>query len=108
MRAAYNALMAQCAQRGNLSAYHSLTTARGSSGTNPNPAVTTAATVSTMARAVAPLVKVHPETGRKSLVIGRHAHNIPGMDKGESSASCRSWSISRANHHALPSPVDDR
>ena len=31
-----------------------------------------------------PLVKVHPETGRKSLVIGRHAHNIPGMEKDES------------------------
>lgn len=31
-----------------------------------------------------PLVKVHPETGRRSLLIGRHAHNIPGMDKAES------------------------
>ncbi len=26
-----------------------------------------------------PLVKTHPETGRRSLLIGRHAHNIPGM-----------------------------
>jgi alpha-ketoglutarate-dependent taurine dioxygenase len=31
-----------------------------------------------------PLVKVHPETGRKSLLVGRHAHNIPGLDPSES------------------------
>ena len=31
-----------------------------------------------------PLVKTHPETGRRSLLIGRHAHNIPGMDRTES------------------------
>jgi alpha-ketoglutarate-dependent taurine dioxygenase len=35
------------------------------------------------------LVKVHPETGRKSLLIGRHAHNIPGMDKDESTRLLR-------------------
>lgn len=31
-----------------------------------------------------PLVKTHPETGRKSLVIGRHAYGIPGLDPAES------------------------
>jgi alpha-ketoglutarate-dependent taurine dioxygenase len=31
-----------------------------------------------------PLVKVHPETGRPSLLIGRHAYGIPGMDPVES------------------------
>ena len=31
-----------------------------------------------------PLVKVHPETGRRSLLIGRHAYGIPGLPKAES------------------------
>ena len=31
-----------------------------------------------------PLVKIHPATGRPSLLIGRHAHAIPGMDAEES------------------------
>jgi len=31
-----------------------------------------------------PLVKVHPDTGRRSLFIGRHAHDIPGMAPAES------------------------
>lgn len=33
-----------------------------------------------------PLVKTHPETGRKSLVIGRHAFGIPGLSDAESEA----------------------
>ena len=31
-----------------------------------------------------PLVKIHPETRRRSLLIGRHAHAIPGLDPAES------------------------
>lgn len=33
-----------------------------------------------------PLVKIHPETGRPNLLIGRHAYGIPGLDKLESEA----------------------
>ena len=31
-----------------------------------------------------PLVKIHPETGRPALTIGRHAYNIPGLSEKES------------------------
>lgn len=51
------------------------------------------------------LVKIHPETGRRALFIGRHACNIPGMDAAESEAlldglmdfACRAPRIYR--HH---------
>jgi alpha-ketoglutarate-dependent taurine dioxygenase len=33
-----------------------------------------------------PLVKVHPDTGRPNLLIGRHAYGIVGMDPDESEA----------------------
>jgi len=31
-----------------------------------------------------PLVKVHPETGRRCLMVGRHAFGIPGLAADES------------------------
>ncbi|MEJ2132100.1 MAG: TauD/TfdA family dioxygenase, partial [Gammaproteobacteria bacterium] len=31
-----------------------------------------------------PIVKTHPETGRKSIYTGRHAYGIPGMSEEES------------------------
>ena len=37
-----------------------------------------------------PLVKVHPETGVKSLFIGRHAFGIPGLSREESRALLKS------------------
>ena len=37
-----------------------------------------------------PLVKLHPETGRKSLMIGRHAFGIPGLGREESRTLLRS------------------
>ena len=33
-----------------------------------------------------PLVKTHPETGAKNLLIGRHAFGIPGLERDESRA----------------------
>ncbi|MEM9622122.1 MAG: TauD/TfdA family dioxygenase [Pseudomonadota bacterium] len=36
-----------------------------------------------------PLMKVHPETGRKALYTGRHAYGIPGLSSTESSQLLR-------------------
>jgi alpha-ketoglutarate-dependent taurine dioxygenase len=33
-----------------------------------------------------PIIKIHPETGRKSIYTGRHAHDIPGMSREASKA----------------------
>ncbi len=33
-----------------------------------------------------PLIKTHPETGRKSIYTGRHAYGIPGMSEADSEA----------------------
>lgn len=46
-----------------------------------------------------PLVKTHPDTGRKSLFVGRHAFRIPGMSDDDAQAL-----LDRLLDHAVQSP----
>ncbi|MDA0821041.1 MAG: TauD/TfdA family dioxygenase [Proteobacteria bacterium] len=78
---------------------------------------------------VRPLVKIHPETGRKNLLIGRHAYDIVGYDSDESDRllqelvdfACQRprtyhhvwaagdaviWDNRRLMHQATPWPMD--
>lgn len=86
MRAAYDALDDETRARvAELSAYHSLYYSQARIGHEPSgdggyqgygfhgdpPPLR-------------PLVKMHPVTGRASLLIGRHAHAIPGLEPDES------------------------
>ncbi len=53
---------------------------------------------------VHPLIKVHPETGRPNLLIGRHAHDISGMSVEESEKfidELNDWACQepRIHHH---------
>jgi alpha-ketoglutarate-dependent taurine dioxygenase len=86
MRAAYDALDDDLrAKVEKLAAYHSLRYSQSKMGHLPKPGSDyNGYGFHDGPVPLRPLVKVHPETGRKSLVIGRHAHNIPGMDVGES------------------------
>src|SRR4029079_14077568 len=87
MRAAYEALdSAKREPIENLSAHHSLLYSQGKLGYLPSKTEGKFNGYGYHDGPVPlrPLVKTHPETGRKSLLIGRHAHNIPGMDEAES------------------------
>ncbi len=86
MRAAYDALDDDLrAKVEGLAAYHSLRYSQAKIGHLPRPGSDYSGYgFHDGPVPLRPLVKVHPETGRKSLVIGRHAHNIPGMDAAES------------------------
>jgi hypothetical protein len=83
MRTAYEALDPSMQQRiAGLSAYHSIIYSQRRSGWDDAPKGAYGYGVEN--EPLRPLVKVHPETGRKSLFIGRHAHDIPGLDPDES------------------------
>jgi alpha-ketoglutarate-dependent taurine dioxygenase len=86
MRAAYDALDDELrAKVENLSAHHSLYYSQAKLGHHPKKGSDYSGYgFHDGPVPLRPLVKVHPETGRKSLLIGRHAYDIPGMTSGES------------------------
>jgi alpha-ketoglutarate-dependent taurine dioxygenase len=86
MRAAYDALSRATRDRiEGLSAYHSLRYSQGKLGHEHKAGSAYSGygmTVETPP--LRPLVKIHPETGRASLAVGRHAYGIPGLAAEES------------------------
>jgi alpha-ketoglutarate-dependent taurine dioxygenase len=89
MRAAYDALDDDMRQRvGGLCAYHSLYYSQGRAGYLPSSRNDRGGYdqygYHGLEPSLRPLVKVHPETGRPNLLIGRHAYGIVGMEPEES------------------------
>ena len=86
MRAAYRELDADTRERiSDLSAYHSLYHSQKKFGqTKEKDSEYFGYGFFGQDPPLRPLVKIHPETNRPSLTIGRHAYGIPGMDVNES------------------------
>ncbi|HKI74265.1 MAG TPA: TauD/TfdA family dioxygenase [Pseudomonadales bacterium] len=86
MRAAYDALDASMKDTiDNLSAHHSLYYSQSKLGHVPaKGSAYSGYGFHDEDPPLRPLVKTHPETGRRSLLIGRHAYGIPGMDEAGS------------------------
>lgn len=88
MRAAYDALPQETkSQVDGLSAYHSLRYSQGKLGfvAEKNDGYSGYG-LDVKAPPLRPLVKIHPETSRKALTIGRHAYGIPGLSEEQSEA----------------------
>ena len=89
MRAAYEELDSETKERiSNLNAYHSLYYSQGRSGYLPDKqnedGTYNLYRYHDMDVSLRPLDKVHPVTGQPNLLLGRHAHDIVGMDREES------------------------
>jgi alpha-ketoglutarate-dependent taurine dioxygenase len=86
MRAAYDALDPAMQKRiAGLSAYHSINYSQAKlDGERAEGDGYTGYGAAVKDPPLRPLVKVHPETGRKTLMIGRHAFGIPGLAEAES------------------------
>lgn len=102
MRAAYDALDDETRQLiAGLSAHHSLAHSQAELGEETKKADSEymGYGLDVDEAPLRPLVKVHPETGVKSLAVGRHAYGIPGMSEADSSAL-----ISRLSSFAVENP----
>ncbi len=86
MRAAHDALDESTRRRiAGLSAHHSLYHSQAKIGHTPKPGgAYSGYGFHGQEPPLRPLVKIHPETGRPALLIGRHAYGIPGMGEAES------------------------
>jgi alpha-ketoglutarate-dependent taurine dioxygenase len=83
MRAAYDALDAAMQARiAPLSAHHSLRYSQGKVGLDGYAGYG----MDQADAPLRPLVKVHPETGRRCLMVGRHAHAVTGLEPDASEA----------------------
>ena len=108
MLAAYEALDADTQQRlAGMRAYHSLYYSQGRSGYMPTRTEGGGYDMygfHDLEPSLRPLVKVHPETGRPNLLIGRHAYGIVGMAEDESEAfldrlNAEACQPPRVHHH---------
>jgi alpha-ketoglutarate-dependent taurine dioxygenase len=86
MRAAYDALDPAMKTRIEpLRAYHSLRYSQGKLGhVHKEGSAYSGYGMNVAETPLRPLVKTHPETGRRCLMVGRHAHAIPGLAPDES------------------------
>ena len=88
MRAAYDALSPEMQdQVGGLSAYHSLRHSQAKLGhAHAEGSAYSGYGMTVETPPLRPLVKVHPETGRSCLMVGRHAYGVPGLAEADSEA----------------------
>ena len=114
MRAAYEALDDETRDRvAGLCAHHSLYYSQGRAGYLPSKQNDKGGYdqygYHDLDTPLRPLVKVHPDTGRPNLLIGRHAHDIVGMDPDESEALPRPpQRVGLPGRSGVPPPVGGR
>ncbi len=102
MRASYDALDPKTRSRiADLSAYHSLYYSQSKLGHTPKQGSDYSGYgFHGQDPPLRPLVKIHPATGRPSLLVGRHAYGIPAWTPTHPSGCCRTSSTPPASRPA--------